>query len=130
MTLYDLNKKTKRVLAKKSAEYSFSTSIDYPNIAFEMDKDIHLYNIEKNKDDFVIKCNGKARNVDIRDGYISWNENKIYVYSMKDNKCYIIDNGWKQQTGSDTNLKNLCGDLLYWMDDQNNVRYINLQDIR
>lgn len=130
LTLYDLNKKTKCVLAKKSLESSFSTSINYPNIAFEMDKYIHVYNIKKNKDDFTIICNGRVRNVDIRDGYISWNENRIYVYSMKDNKSYMIDNGWKQQMGSATIPKGICGDILYWMDDKNNVRYIKLGDIK
>ena len=90
LALYDLNKKTKSILAKKSADSVFSTSIEYPNIAFEIDKDIHLYNIEKNKDDLLVKCNGKAKNVDIRDGYISWNENKIYVYSNNYFSYYCV----------------------------------------
>ena len=52
LTLLDIKNKKKTLLAKSSEK--ISTSIHYPNVAFQIKDKIHAYNIEKKKYDFVI----------------------------------------------------------------------------
>lgn len=126
LTLLDIKNKKKTLLAKSSQE--ISTSIYYPNVAFQIKDKIHMYNIEKKKDDFVLQCGKNPCNVEIKDDYVIWNDDKLSIYSIKDKKLYETANGWFKDDPNYNGEKMTSGDIVFWKDNDN-IKYINLKDI-
>lgn len=126
LTLLDIKNKKKTLLAKSSEK--ISTSIHYPNVAFQIKDKIHAYNIEKKKDDFVLQCGKIPCNTIIKDDYVIWNDDKLSIYSIKDKKLYETANGWFVNNPNNEDVKMISGDILFWKDNDN-VRYLKLKDI-
>lgn len=120
LVLIDLKKNSKKTLARTQG--MFSLELSYPNIAFTLNNDIHVYNIEKNDDDLCFKCDDTPMaGIVFKDKKLVFCTKEIYCYSMKEKKLYDIDKAESEIASND--------DYVYY-NKNGKVNYIKIDDIR
>lgn len=119
LELINLNKNSRRILAKTKG--MFELRLNYPQVVFNLDKDIHIYNIEKDEDDLCIKCDDAPYGIDLVDNKLIFTTKKSYCYSFKTKKLYDI---------KDAKYGLKANDRYIYYADKNKLYYMNIEDLK